>query len=221
MLAALVIGLAWTSTGAGTGEGHGGGAGHALGGYGFRGTYGYGFRGRFGYGGFYGYPGWYPWCPFALGVGLGYGLAYDYGYGYYPYAAGYPVWVAPGYGAPPATAGPVCPVAAQAPGAPDGPAPGAAVRLTDTDVLLSIRVPADAVVRINGVPTTQSGPRREFVSSGLAPGRTYPFVVTAQWTGPNGQAVQLEQRVHVQGGERRKVDFLAPPAAPRDLPLLP
>jgi uncharacterized protein (TIGR03000 family) len=84
------------------------------------------------------------------------------------------------------------------------------VRLTDSDVLLNIRVPADAIVQINGALTTQNGPRREFISSGLAPGRTYTFVVTARWTGPDGQATKLEQRIHVQGGERRNVDFLTP-----------
>lgn len=82
-------------------------------------------------------------------------------------------------------------------------------------MLLSIRVPPDAVVRINGEKTSQNGPRREFLSSGLSPGRTYTFVVTAQWVGANGQAVELEQRVQVQGGERRNVDFLMPPSTAR------
>jgi uncharacterized protein (TIGR03000 family) len=77
-------------------------------------------------------------------------------------------------------------------------------------MLLSIRVPPDALVRINGEQTGQNGARREFLSSGLSPGRTYTFVVTAQWTGPEGKAVEREQRIHVQGGERRNVDFLMP-----------
>jgi uncharacterized protein (TIGR03000 family) len=221
MLAAVVVGLGSSLTGVGRGgEGHGGGGGHALGGYGLRGGYAYGFRGGLGYRCCYGYPGWY---PFGLGLGLGCALAYDYGYAYYPYPVCSPIYISPGYGSPPAASAPACPVAAQgpAPGAPDSMAPGAPVRLTDTDVLLSIRVAPDAVVRINGTQTTQDGPRREFVSSGLAPGRTYPFVVTARWTGPNGQAVQLEQLVHVQGGERRKIDFLAPPPPTRNLPVAP
>jgi uncharacterized protein (TIGR03000 family) len=85
-------------------------------------------------------------------------------------------------------------------------------------VLLSIRVPPDAVVRINGERTSQNGPRREFLSSGLLPGRTYTFVVTARWMGPDGHKVELEQRVHVQGGERRNVDFLTTPPPPPDHP---
>lgn len=219
MLAAVVVSLAFTlpCTGHG-GGGHGGGAGHALGGYGGIRGYPAGFRGGYGYG-FYRYPGFfgYPWYGFGFGLGLGYGLGYGYGYGYpyYPYAGGYPVNVSPGYGPPPPAA---YPVAGQgtASAVPAGPGPATPMRLTDSDMLLSIRVPPDAVVRINGEKTSQNGPRREFLSSGLSPGRTYTFVVTARWTGPNGQAVQLEQRVQVQGGERRNVDFLVSSPA-RDL----
>jgi uncharacterized protein (TIGR03000 family) len=207
MAAAIAVGLGSTLACAAQG-GHGGGGGHAFGGYGFRG--GYGYR----YGGFYGYPGWY---GFGLGLGLGYGLGYGYGngygypyYPYYPYPAGYPVCVDPGYG-PLATQVPVPPAAGGAPA-------GGPVRLTDADVMLSILVPPQAVVRINGAQTAQGGPRREFVSSGLAPGRMYTFVVTARWPGQNGQAVELEQRIRVQGGERRHVDFLTLSPASEDPP---
>jgi hypothetical protein len=55
------------------------------------------------------------------------------------------------------------------------------------------------------------------MSSGLSPGRTYTFVVFAHWTAPNGQAVAREQRVHVQGRERRNLDFLMPPPPAPDL----
>ena len=84
-----------------------------------------------------------------------------------------------------------------APRAAGNPAGTGPVRLTDSDVLLSIHVPPDAVVQINGKQTTQNGPRREFMSSGLAPGRSYTFVVGAHWTGPNGQAVEQERRLQV------------------------
>lgn len=219
MLVAFVVGLGSTLPCAGHGGGgHGGGGGHALGGGG-GGSHGGGFNGGFGRGRFFGYPGYYGYpgfFGFGMGLGLGYGLGYGYGYPYYPYPAGYPVYVSPGYGPPPAPS--VCPVAGPAPVAPPGPAPGTPFRITDADMLLSIRVPPDAVVRINGAKTNQSGPRREFLSSGLAPGRTYTFVVTAQWTGSNGQAVDLEQRVHVQGGERRNVDFLTLSPPPQDFP---
>jgi uncharacterized protein (TIGR03000 family) len=77
-------------------------------------------------------------------------------------------------------------------------------------------VPAEAAVWINGVRATQTGPLREFVSSGLAPGRTYTFTVAARWTGPDGQVADAQRRVTVQGGEHRTVDFTTPAAVPRD-----
>jgi uncharacterized protein (TIGR03000 family) len=77
------------------------------------------------------------------------------------------------------------------------------------DVLLSVQVPPDASVWINGEKTAQSGPRREFLSSGLSPGRSYTFVVLARWTEPNGDTVERQRRLSVRGGERRDVDFTA------------
>jgi uncharacterized protein (TIGR03000 family) len=216
VLAAVVVGLGSSLTCWGqSAGGHGGGGGHTLGGYGWRGGCGYGLRGGYGfrYGGFYGYPGWY---GLGWGFGLGYGLGCAYGYPYYAYAIGYPVYVTPGYAPPPAPNAPGWRVAG--PGQPPGgPVGGAPIRLTDTDVLRNIRVPADAVVRINGEQTTQGGPRREFVSSGLAPGRTYTFVVTVRWAAPDGKSVEREERIHVQGGERRNVDFLTS-SPPQDTP---
>jgi uncharacterized protein (TIGR03000 family) len=247
VLVAAVVSLALTLPCMGHGGGgHGGGAGHALGGYGgFHGGP-YGFRGGYGHG-FYGYRGFwgYPFLGLGLGMGLGYGLGYGMGYGYgyglggygyglggynyppyYPYAGGYPGYGAPVYTPPPPPAPyPTAGQAAPYPAAGQGPVPatptsaaqGTLMRLTDSDMILSIRVPPDAVVRINGEKTNQNGPRREFMSSGLSPGRTYTFVVSAQWTAPNGQAVQSEQRLHVQGGERRNVDFLMPPSSAPDV----
>jgi uncharacterized protein (TIGR03000 family) len=191
-------------------EGHGGGtrpAGPVVGIHpGFRGFYGYGP----GYRRFYGYPGWY---GVGLGVGIGCGLAYPWGYPCYPYPYyGYPVYVdaiaaAPPAGAPsPAVGGPVQAGFVQP------------VRLTEADVLLSVRVPPDAIVQVNGVKTTQTGPRRELMSSGLLPGRSYTFTISAQWTGPNGDTVEVQRRIAVQGGERRTIDFLLSSPATGEAP---
>lgn len=222
--AALLTGLPPFVRGAGHGGGgHGGGGGHTFGGFhggGFHGGvfHGHGFYGRGFYGrGFYGghYPGFfgygYPWwySGFGLGVGLGYGLGYGYGYPSYPYPG-------PGYGGPAYYAPPVCvappppPVAAPVvPAAPVGVA-----QVSAGEVLFSIRVPDSADVWINGEKTTQSGPRREFVSSGLEQGRTYTFDIRARWPAADGTTVQLERRVSVHGGERRTVDFLLPVPSP-------
>jgi uncharacterized protein (TIGR03000 family) len=100
--------------------------------------------------------------------------------------------------------------------------PPTPVRLTDADVLLNILVPPEAAVWVNGQPTRQLGPRREYMSSGLAPGRTYTYTVRARWTAPGGSIVDQERRITVQGGERRTVDFLTAPAnPPGELPIVP
>ncbi len=177
-------------------------------GYGPRSGNGYGYgRGFRGYG--YGYGGW-------CGVGLGYG--YWYGYPYYASVTA-TRFTSMGF----QDRRPTCirrPVqSARREQRPFLRALSGPVRLTDTDVMLSIHVPPEAIVRINGVPTTQHGPRREFISSDLTPGRTYTFVVTAQWTEPNRQAVELQRTLSVQGGERRYVYFTIPSAPPpNDLP---
>jgi uncharacterized protein (TIGR03000 family) len=205
----------------GGGGGHGGGAGHGnVGGwhggpgwrggpYGWHGAYPYGYRGY----GYWGYPGWY---GVGLGVGVGVGAAY-WGYGYpyygYPYPAyGYPVYVNPGYGgaAPPVGAAPAGPPPDGAPAAGGPNAPPPPQVLNESNVLFSVRVPADAQVWINETITSQTGPRREFVSSGLLPGKTYTFTIRAQWTGPDGKPTAQERRVTVQGGERRAIDFTGP-----------
>jgi uncharacterized protein (TIGR03000 family) len=183
-----------------TDQGHGGGKGHEAAGFhgeGFRrggpfrgdwhGAYPVGFHGRGGY---------YPWW-------------YGYGYpGEYPFASVYidPAYYGPGPYVIPVTGSPAG-VNMPPPGAP-GAAGAVPLRLTEADVLLSIRVPNEAIVRINGVQTIQTGPRREFLSSGLVPGRSYTFDVRAQWTGPDGKPVEYQRRISVQGGERRAVDFL-------------
>jgi uncharacterized protein (TIGR03000 family) len=197
VLLPVVLGLGGNAAGAAQG-GHGGGAGHApvggvgpgfgprVGGYG----YGYGRYGR----GCWDYPGW---CGFGLGLGLGYGLACDYPW--YPDAYGYPVYVPYPYPYPYPPAGPV---AVQGSPAPSG----------GTDVVFDVRVPPDASVWINGIRATQTGPQREFVSAGLTLGRTYTFTIDARWTGPDGKVAAFQQRLTVQGGDRRTVDFTTPAA---------
>jgi uncharacterized protein (TIGR03000 family) len=209
MLLPVVLDRGGSAAHAGQG-GHGGGAGHTgIGpvgqGFGPHGGW-YGGYGR----GCWGYPGW---CGVGLGLGLGCGLAYGYPYddyyGYplygppYPYPVPYPV-VVQGTAPPPG-------------GACAGPPPA---QLGDSDVFLNVRVPPEATVWINGVKATQTGPHREFVSSGLVPGSSYTFTVLARWTGPDGQMVELQRRIPVQGGERRTVDFTQPATAPTEAPVM-
>lgn len=81
-----------------------------------------------------------------------------------------------------------------------------AVNLTDADVLFNVKVAPDAEVWINGDKTSKTGSQREFISSGLLPGKTYTYEIRAKWT-QDGKPVDRTEKVKVKGGERRSVDF--------------
>jgi uncharacterized protein (TIGR03000 family) len=197
-------------------QGHGGGGGHfagsfARGGYGGYGGYGRGGYGGYGYGGRgwgYGGYGW-GWGGFGWGLGLGLGLGYYggpyYGYPYYPYS-GYPYGpYAYGYSAYPYAAG----YAGPNPNMPPNPVSQAG-GVVSSDVTLMIRTPPDATVSINGTKSTQTGTSREFVSTGLAPGRSYTFTIRAEWKTADGKMMDHERSIPVQAGERRLIDFTLP-----------
>ena len=161
-----------------------------------------------GFGG-YGYPaGWggYPMMGYGSGVGIGFGRGYYRGgpyssYGYSPYYYDYSPY---NYGYAPATddAGYQNPAYYQS-------AYAAAPTLSDSDVLLDVRVPASARVWVNGDATTQTGSRREYISNDLTPGKSYIYTIKARWT-EGGKPVEREKRVRVHGGERQVVDFGVP-----------
>ncbi|QJW99429.1 TIGR03000 domain-containing protein [Frigoriglobus tundricola] len=212
------------------GYGHGYGYGHGRGYWG--GGYWGGYWGPYGY---WGYPYGFG-LGIGVGYGYGYGSGYGgynyLGYPYYGSGYGYPYYGSPAsiYGAPsPAAVDPyyghVFPYGVVGssttsapssslsvlPGAGPAPAPGGVqgppVASADTEVTLIVRVPANAKVWVNGVKTTQNGTRREFTSSGLTPGRSYTFLVRAQWGESDGNAVDNDRRITVQAGERRAIDF--------------
>ncbi len=79
-------------------------------------------------------------------------------------------------------------------------------------VLITVRVPANAEILIDGNKMTQQGTLRQFVSPTLERGSTYSYEVQAKWT-ENGQEVNRTQKVEFQPGQQRSVDFLMP--APR------
>jgi uncharacterized protein (TIGR03000 family) len=181
-----------------------------YGGY-YPGAYGFGFfpgyYGGLGYGGFGGgFGGLMSLAMLSGGYGgLGYGGFGGYG-GYGPGGYGnsgvsYSTPSVGTYGGPfvantPSTAAP--------PPATD------ASTLTIGDVVIRVHVPPTATVWINGARTTQAGELREFMSSDLAPGRTYTYTVRAKWS--DGQFdFDQTRKVKVQGGEVRMVDFAAPP----------
>ncbi len=182
-------------------EGHGGGVhpGVAVGRGGF-------YGGRYGYGGYGGYGRGYG-CGWGWGWGVGVGWGgWGWGYPYYPY----PYYAAYPYPYP--VGDPACPApppggAPPSSGVTGAPNPGGA---QTGDATLTVLVPSDAVVWVNGEKTTQSGPRRDFVSSGLAPGRSYTFEVRTEWKGQDGKPVDLVQRIPMQAGDKRAISISVP-----------
>lgn len=71
-------------------------------------------------------------------------------------------------------------------------------------VVLTVSVPYDAKVTINGKPTKSTGNSRQFFCDGLLPGYTYTFEVKAEVV-RNGKAVTEMQTVSPTAGEEGRV----------------
>jgi uncharacterized protein (TIGR03000 family) len=74
---------------------------------------------------------------------------------------------------------------------------------------IEVSVPADAKVWFEDYPTVQTGSERYFESPPLTPGKTYSYVVTAQWRGPDGKDVVRKQEVSVRANEGSSVEFVS------------
>ena len=71
---------------------------------------------------------------------------------------------------------------------------------------LTVWVPNEAKVTINGMLTKSTGSKRHFVSYGLRPGYTYKYVVKAEIV-REGKIVTEEQTVSLTAGDRGGVAF--------------
>jgi uncharacterized protein (TIGR03000 family) len=177
-------------------------------------NYGHAYRNYGGhnyYRGGYGRYGYYPYSGFGLGLALGslgYGYPWGYGSGYsYPYDFGsytypyyYPdsTYYAPGYVENDVTVTP-----SQSYYPPAEPA-------VATSATLTVQLPADAKLWIDGQPTTQTGPVRTFQTpTNLEPGRTYSYKLTAEWV-ENGQTVTREREITFQPGNQAVVNMTVP-----------
>jgi uncharacterized protein (TIGR03000 family) len=76
----------------------------------------------------------------------------------------------------------------------------------DESGILTVWVPYDAKVTINGRETKNTGSRRQFVSYGLQPGLTYKYEVKAVII-RNGQAVEDNRTVMLTAGQITAVAF--------------
>jgi uncharacterized protein (TIGR03000 family) len=74
--------------------------------------------------------------------------------------------------------------------------------------VLSVQVPAGAILSVEGADTKQTGTDRVFVSPPLKPGQDYAYTVKAQWK-VNDKAVEQTQKVTVRAGERSALLFIS------------
>jgi uncharacterized protein (TIGR03000 family) len=72
--------------------------------------------------------------------------------------------------------------------------------------VLTVWVPVDAKVTINGMLTKTPGSKRHFVSYGLRPGYTYKYEVKAEVV-REGKIVTETQTISLTAGERGGVAF--------------
>jgi uncharacterized protein (TIGR03000 family) len=80
-------------------------------------------------------------------------------------------------------------------------------------VWIDVRIPANAEILFEGQKTTQTGPRRLFVSPPLAPGQNFTYEILAKWM-ENGREVTQSRKVPVTAGQRVMVDLTRPMQPP-------
>jgi uncharacterized protein (TIGR03000 family) len=145
-------------------------------------------------------------CAGGMGAGCGGGIGYSgggnsggYGFGGYTGCGGYsgrgPVSTTAGFSFPARTEA-LRPVVKQPEQLPDS-------------ILLRVDVPADAKVFINDRPTTSTGARRVYASTGLKSAGIYPYRVRAEFVS-DGKPVSLEKSVPLTAGKSASVTFEAP-----------
>lgn len=73
---------------------------------------------------------------------------------------------------------------------------------------IAVSVPADAKVWFDDSPTQQGGSERLFETPPLAPGKTYSYVIKAQWRSADGQDVIRKQQVSVRANQSSNMEFV-------------
>lgn len=72
--------------------------------------------------------------------------------------------------------------------------------------VLTVRLPASAVLTIDEGPTKQTGPERTFVTPPLTPGKTYAYTLVATWD-DGGTPRIVTRKARVRSGERTVIDL--------------
>jgi uncharacterized protein (TIGR03000 family) len=162
-----------------------------------------------------------PYRWYGVGWGCGYGWSYGCGYDYSPCCGDTPTMgtvpapsMSPAQTPTPAKK-PVVEPPAEPPTAPAPvePGPGAVPPPVKTSSMsyensgvLTVWVPYEAMVTVNGRETKSTGSRRQFVSFGLKPGLSYKYVVKAEIV-RNGQTVEDTRTINLTAGQITAVAF--------------
>jgi len=118
----------------------------------------------------------------------------------------------PGTAAPPAAPAPPAPAPGPGPSEPSpsdkAPADGTTIHSTTSgdSVLLTVKVPAEAKVFVNGHLTTSTGTERQFISRGLVAGSRYTYDVRAEIE-VNGKIVSDVKTVSLTAGDAADLAF--------------
>jgi uncharacterized protein (TIGR03000 family) len=131
--------------------------------------------------------------------GYGYG---GYGYGGYGYGGYYGGW---GYNGGYGYSGYLGSVNGES------PSPAGTSQLASDRATLTVLVPADAKVFVNGLPTKSTGESRRFISTGLQPMAFYPYKVRAEFMF-DGKLVSEEKIIQLTAGQTGSLAFDPPPA---------
>lgn len=102
----------------------------------------------------------------------------------------------------PATA----PAPADAPAMDTPPLPNQQTLRNSRNAMLTVRVPNNAKIFVNGAATRSTGPTRRYVSRNLNPGYAYTYEVRAEME-VNGQLVERSQTVKMQAGQTHNLAF--------------
>jgi uncharacterized protein (TIGR03000 family) len=76
----------------------------------------------------------------------------------------------------------------------------------DGAAVIEVKLPFDAELRVDGMPTEQLGTDRAFRSPPLERGSKYVYEVRASWV-ENGKVIQQTQEVTVRSGDRVQIAF--------------
>jgi uncharacterized protein (TIGR03000 family) len=90
------------------------------------------------------------------------------------------------------------------------PAPGQNAAPQSRQATITVKVPAEAELWIDGHKMTTRGPERVFVSPVLPDNRDHFYDLRARWRSKEGGEIERGRRVYFRAGEQLVVDFQGP-----------